>query len=139
MQGVAIVEIPSTTSVVVDADPNQLRQVFYNLLFNALESQPQGGRVEVALAVPAPPGTGPDAVEITVRDRGPGLPLDLGDRIFEPFVSTKESGTGLGLSICRRIVDSHGGSLTAANGPDGGAAFSIRLPLHAPTVAPRGS
>lgn len=146
LQGVTIPEISAAPAVVVNADPNQLRQVFYNLLFNALDSQPQGGQVEVTVAVPEPLNTSVAGVEITVRDRGPGLPVDLGDRIFEPFVSTKESGMGLGLSICRRIVDSHGGSLTATNRPDGGAVFSIRLPLPQPdrsndasTIAIRGA
>ena len=60
---------------------------------------------------------------------GCGLPLDLGERIFEPFVSTKATGTGLGLSISKRIVEVHGGKITAANRPEGGAAFRIDLPL----------
>ena len=54
-----------------------------------------------------------------MEDEGDGLPTDVGDKIFEPFVSTKESGTGLGLSICKRIVEDHGGQITAANLPSG--------------------
>jgi two-component system sensor histidine kinase HydH len=76
--------------------------------------------------------TSPDAahcITITIADDGPGIPQSLGDRIFEPYVSTKETGIGLGLAISRRIVESHGGQLSAANAPCGGAQFTIRLPL----------
>jgi len=74
-----------------------------------------------------------------VADAGPGLPADLGDRIFEPFVSSKEAGMGLGLSICRRIVESHGGTLRAADRPGGGAVFAVRLPFPGAPVADAGS
>lgn len=63
-----------------------------------------------------------------MADTGPGLPADLGDRIFDPFISTKETGTGLGLSICKRVAESHGGTIVAADRPGGGAVFSVRLP-----------
>jgi signal transduction histidine kinase len=68
-----------------------------------------------------------------VSDSGPGLPAELGERIFEPFVSTKETGVGLGLSICRRIVHAHGGEITAENGDEGGAVLRICLPDTAGT------
>jgi signal transduction histidine kinase len=68
-------------------------------------------------------------VAIEVADDGPGLPAVLGERIFEPFVTTKETGPGLGLSICRRIAEAHGGSIVAADRPGGGASFVVRLPL----------
>jgi signal transduction histidine kinase len=67
---------------------------------------------------------------LTVTDNGPGLPSGVGERIFEPFVSTKESGLGLGLSICRRIAEAHGGTLTAATRPAGGAVFTLRFPVR---------
>jgi len=82
---------------------------------------------------------GPDRwVTIRVGDNGAGLPTELGKRIFEPFVSTKETGTGLGLSICQRIVTAHGGELTAGNRRDGGAEFTIRLPQPAAVGASDG-
>ena len=65
---------------------------------------------------------------LRVTDNGCGLPADLGDRIFTPFVTMKELGLGLGLSICKRIVEAHGGSIAAANRAEGGAVFTIRLP-----------
>lgn len=66
---------------------------------------------------------------VTVRDTGTGLAPEITDRIFEPFVTTKETGHGLGLSTCRRVVQAHGGVITAANRPEGGAVFSFRLPM----------
>jgi len=66
---------------------------------------------------------------VAVADRGAGLPGEVGDRIFEPFVSTKDAGTGLGLSICKRIVKEHGGEIWAENRDGGGAVFSFRLPV----------
>lgn len=68
-------------------------------------------------------------IHLLVADSGCGIPPELGDRIFEPFVSTKETGLGLGLSICRRIVQSHGGQIVGTNFASGGSAFSIWLPL----------
>lgn len=113
------------------ADPNQLRQVVYNLLFNALEVQPNGGHIRVLLA---PGKDGNSGVVLRVEDGGPGLPPELGDRVFEPFVSTKETGVGLGLSVCRRIAESHGGTLTAESRPDG-ATFTLSLPAPRPETA----
>jgi signal transduction histidine kinase len=104
------------------ADPNQLRQVVHNLVYNALDAQPGGGVVRVAAAA------APGGAEVRVEDRGGGLPADLGDRIFDPFVSTKPTGVGLGLSVCRRIAESHGGAIRAEPRPGGGAVFTVRLP-----------
>src|SRR5439155_20090061 len=120
LQGVTIDVDAPRQPVVAQADPNQLQQVLYNLLFNALDAQPAGGRVRVAVSAD------PD-LTISVEDDGPGLPADVRDRVFEPFVSTKESGMGLGLSICRRIVEGHGREITAADRPGGGTALTVRL------------
>ncbi len=114
--------VVSEPGVIAVADPNQLRQVIYNLLFNALDVQPVGGFVRVIVENDSGRG-----LVVTVEDGGPGIPPELGDRIFEPFVSTKETGVGLGLSVCKRIVESHGGTLTAEN-REHGAAFIVTLP-----------
>ena len=66
---------------------------------------------------------------VTVRDNGIGMPPNLVERIFEPFVTTKETGHGLGLSTCRRVLMAHGGTIAAANRLEGGAAFAFRLRL----------
>jgi two-component system sensor histidine kinase HydH len=127
LQGVDIkLDLPPST-LNVHADPNQMRQVLYNLLFNALDAQPQGGEIRISLESRL--SESPEVL-LTVSDQGPGLPAELGDQIFEPFVSTKDSGIGLGLSICRRIIESHQGVLMADDRPTSGAIFLIRLPLH---------
>jgi two-component system, NtrC family, sensor histidine kinase HydH len=133
LQGVAIVIEQPTEPVIVSADPNQLRQVLLNLLFNAIDAQPRGGEVRVAAKIESENSSYPQLL-LTVTDNGPGLPPSVGERIFEPFVSTKESGLGLGLSICRRIAEAHGGTLTAANRPTGGAIFTLRFPTHSSVV-----
>lgn len=134
LQGVAVEVRTPPGPAVAAVDPNQLRQVVYNLLFNALDAQPGGGRVAVSIEPRTEADDQPE-VAVTVADAGPGLPADLGDRIFEPFVSTKEAGMGLGLSICRRIAEAHGGTLGAAAAPGGGAVFTVRLPVR-PVASP---
>jgi signal transduction histidine kinase len=104
-------------------DPGQFRQVLLNLLLNALSATGAGGCITIDLA------KDPDGwLTLRVADTGCGLPDALGSRIFDPFTSTKPTGLGLGLSICRLIVEAHGGSITAANRPEGGAVFRVRLP-----------
>jgi signal transduction histidine kinase len=107
-----------------NVDHGQFRTVLVNLLLNALDAMPQGGRLDVRLE------SSPDAgVSLTVADTGGGIAPEIADRLFTPFVSTKPTGTGLGLSISRRIVEEHGGLLSAANRAEGGACFTIRLPF----------
>jgi signal transduction histidine kinase len=146
-------------SVLIEADSGQIRQVFLNLLLNALDALPDGGVLFVRLSEAESPSERPEIrpaaqdlrvrgllspdgdderatsddrwVTIRVGDTGAGLPAELGERIFEPFVSTKETGTGLGLSICHRIITAHGGELQATNRPGGGAEFVIWLPQPA--------
>jgi signal transduction histidine kinase len=114
-------------SVVVEADAGQVRQVLLNLLLNALDALPGGGTVRVQARVDA--GGGGRWLVVEVADTGTGLPADLGDRIFEPFVSTRETGAGLGLAICRQIAEAHGGTIEGADRPGGGAVFTVRFPL----------
>jgi signal transduction histidine kinase len=145
--------------VKVEADGVQIRQVLLNLLLNALDSLSAGGMVvaKVIGADDTPPPTAEGDRELALRgllpprvilsgqrwcsihvtDTGPGLPASLGDRIFEPFVSTKETGTGLGLPICRRIVEAHGGRIGAADRPQGGAEFIVWLPCTVSTIVNR--
>jgi two-component system sensor histidine kinase HydH len=106
-----------------EIDANQIQQVLVNLLLNALDALPQGGtvRLEVRAAADA-------EVEVRVRDDGPGIAPEVQKRLFEPFLSTKETGLGLGLSICRRLVEAHGGAIHGANSPEGGAVFTFTLP-----------
>jgi len=114
----------------LNADPGQIKQVMYNLMFNALDVLQEGGTLQVNVGVDGDQGQ--QMIAIQIMDTGPGLPAGLEDSIFEPFVSTKETGLGLGLSICRRIVEAHGGTITAANRPTRGANFDVRLPCSTP-------
>lgn len=122
-QGVELrVESP-VEPVTADVDRGQLGSVLLNLLMNALDAMPRGGTLAVRLSPE------PDAARIDVEDTGPGLPAALAGRLFMPFASTKSTGTGLGLSICRRVVEDHQGSITAADRTEGGARFTVRLPF----------
>lgn len=155
-QHVSLASHAPLQAVLVEADGGQIRQVLLNLLFNSLDALPDGGVVRIDISskpreLPSP-GTGDggttdtseaeresptfggpaqEGYVIRVADNGIGLPIDLGERIFEPFISTKETGTGLGLPICRRIIEAHGGEVTASNAPEGGAVFDIWLPRAA--------
>jgi signal transduction histidine kinase len=131
-QGVTIYDDLPADPVPIEADCGQIRQVLLNLLLNALDAMPDGGRIDLEVRTrdsAAENGAGgPPMTMIRIADSGSGFDPGVVDRIFEPFVTTKETGTGLGLSICQRIVTAHGGRITARNRPEGGAEFVIRLP-----------
>ena len=104
------------------ADEGQLRQVFLNLLRNAREAMPDGGRLTIATRVHE------RDVEVAIQDTGRGMNESVRSRIFEPFFTTKEDGTGLGLAVCQQILKAHGGSLGCNSEPGQGTTFSVRLP-----------
>jgi two-component system, sporulation sensor kinase E len=105
-------------------DPNQMRQVFWNLLKNAAEAMHDGGRVEVEVRA-SPAG---DSLIVSVTDHGQGLADPTA--VFAPFYTTRAQGTGLGLAVVARVVGDHGGAAWAENMPDGGARFSFWVPIH---------
>jgi signal transduction histidine kinase len=111
-------------------DAAQLTTVLVNLLLNAMDAMPAGGRLSVELAADSAA-----RAQLTVSDTGPGIAPAIADRLFTPFATTKATGTGLGLSLSRRIVEEHGGTITADNRPEGGARFHIAIPLPGPEVA----
>lgn len=121
---------PMTPPVPHDAD--QIQQVLINLIKNAAEASPDGGRITVSVA-PCPPrgrrGQSP-AVAIKVRDHGAGISPEHLKTIFEPFFTTRPGGTGLGLYICHDIVKRHGGALTVHSEPGRGTTFGVELPLE---------
>jgi len=130
----------SEAPVSVMADLAQVRQLLLNLLLNALDAVSQGGEVSVSLRREFRDGSARQAEGgsltgsdegwgvLEIVDTGCGLPAELGDKIFDPFVSTKTTGVGLGLSISRQIVEAHGGTIAAVSPPSGGAVFTVRLP-----------
>ena len=120
----------------VVGEEERLRGAFLNLLLNAVEAMPSGGRLRVSTEV-VDGSSGPEVIRVRIADDGPGVPSDLRDRIFEPFFSTKDGGTGFGLALAQQTVEEHTGRLTLAesNEGHGGAVFIVELPLagsHAP-------
>jgi signal transduction histidine kinase len=109
--------------LVVSADADQFTSLLSNLLLNALDATPPGGEVMVRVA--DRDGT----VQISVADTGTGIDPNLTDRLFTPFATTKATGTGLGLTVASRVARDHGGTLTAATRPGGGACFTVTLPV----------
>ena len=118
---------PPLSDIMINADPEQIQQVLLNLVLNAIEAQPNGGRVWIRLRSMIPLTEG-DWVEVLVGDAGPGIDSTCIDRLFDPFFSTKETGTGIGLAICWRIVEEHEGKITGENLQKGGALFTVLLP-----------
>lgn len=108
----------------LDVDPYRLRQVLSNLVSNALNQMQDGGRLEVSAHLD------PAVARIEVADSGRGIPPDRLEKVFERFVKSGDStGSGLGLSIARDLVEAHGGTIAAANRLEGGAVFTILLPV----------
>jgi signal transduction histidine kinase len=116
---------PGAPGCRIAVDRQALARVFVNLLQNAIDARPAGVRVRIATAVAA------DRVRFAVTDDGPGVPEPLRARLFEPYFTTKTSGTGLGLAICRRLVESHGGTIRLSHAGVDGTEFTIELPVVA--------
>lgn len=110
-------------------DAKQWNRAILNILLNALEACPAGGRVRVFSRLTA------DACQIEVRDDGPGLTPEARDRVFEPYYTTKPGGTGLGLAITRGIIGEHGGTIEVSGAPGQGCQVLITMPLQT-TKAP---
>jgi signal transduction histidine kinase len=107
----------------VMADPEQLKQVFVNLISNAVQAMTgQGGILTITT------GASEGFVFIRFSDTGPGIAEGVLSKIFDPFVSTRDDGTGLGLTIVHRIVDDHDGHIEVATDPAAGSAFTVWLP-----------
>jgi signal transduction histidine kinase len=122
-----LADVPEVTAM-----GNQIQQVLLNLLINARQAMPSGGRVIIRLEHDAAAGT----VDLIVRDTGCGIPADKLPRIFEPFFSTKsgpdetgKGGTGLGLASCRQIIEAHRGRVRVESTVGKGTQFTIKLPM----------
>jgi signal transduction histidine kinase len=111
------------------ADSAMLYQSFLNILINAMQSMPDGGRILVEIS------SNDHGVTVHFDDEGQGIPSENLDKIWDPFFTTKEQGTGLGLGIVKNIVESHGGSIQIVNRPVRGARVTVELPLLPKTTA----
>jgi signal transduction histidine kinase len=107
-------------------DRIKFKQALLNLLTNALDASPPSSQVTVVLRKEG------EGVHVAVSDQGSGVPEADWEQLFSPFFSTKEKGTGLGLTFAQKIVELHGGTLTAYNNPEGGATFLVELPVLPP-------
>jgi PAS domain S-box-containing protein len=106
----------------VMVDPMKVNRVLDNLLRNAVEAMPGGGRLTVAAERVA------GEIVLEVADTGPGIPEELTEKLFQPFLTTKAGGLGLGLPYCKKAVEAHGGSISVYSTPGEGATFTVRLP-----------
>jgi len=104
-------------------DPEQLKQVFVNLISNAVQAMAEdGGTLTVSV------GVEDEFVFARFSDTGPGIDADVVGKVFDPFYSTRDDGTGLGLTIVHRIVDEHGGHIEVTSDASTGTAFTVHLP-----------
>ena len=123
---VIICDIPS--AIVITGDPQRLRQVFWNLLINAVQATQNGGTITVSAASGA--GIGSDEVTIRILDSGMGIASDHLEHIFDPFFTTKPAGTGLGLAIAYRIIEDHNGTIDVKSEEGKGTDVVINLPYY---------
>ncbi len=123
-KGVTVEFVTPPPVVKVPLNPNRLSRVFYNLIHNAVDEMPQGGKVKLHFR------TTPTELTTEIEDTGEGIAPQILDRLFEAFETFgKTRGTGLGLSIAKKIVEEHGGRIYARNVPNGGALFGFTVPL----------
>jgi two-component system sensor kinase FixL len=121
--GVRVSVILDPAAPLVRVDRVQIEQVLVNLIRNAVQSMQDSPRRDLSIASRAIDG----AVEIGVADSGRGLPAEIRDSLFEPFVTTRSNGTGLGLTICQAIIDAHGGTLSYEPAAEGGSIFRFTV------------
>jgi len=119
------VQLALTDDIEIPGQGEQIKQAVLNLVLNALQVMPDGG----VLAVSS--NTLQEKYQIVIEDSGPGVAQEERDRIFNPFVTTREGGTGLGLAIAQRIIQGHGGHIKLSSSPGEGATFIISLPMSA--------
>jgi PAS domain S-box-containing protein len=115
----------------VRADAVRLRQALHNLIKNALEAIGDAKKPQLVVSTRIVRDDDQAFVELAVADNGPGLPAGFGERWFEPYTTSKNKGTGLGLAVVKKIAEEHGGGIRAENRAQGGAVFTLRLPIDA--------
>lgn len=115
--------------VTVRCDPAQMHQILTNLVINARDAMPAGGRITISIERARNSAKDEDIARLTVRDTGSGIAADTLPLVFEPFFTTKRSGTGLGLAVTQQVIVRHGGSIEVESASGKGTAFIITLPL----------
>ncbi len=121
-RGIQLELVQGAHNPTLNCDPEQMTQVLLNLLMNALQILPRGGRIDVTTR------DEPQGLVVEIADNGPGIPEDQRSHIFEPFIHGREGGLGLGLAVVRSIVRNHGGEILVEESSMGGAQFSLSLP-----------
>ncbi|MBI4436231.1 MAG: MCP four helix bundle domain-containing protein [Candidatus Omnitrophica bacterium] len=116
-------------SLEVEIDKEQMRQAFLNILLNAIEAMPHGGRLEISTSMKNGDRKSAGVLDIEFKDTGVGIPPDLKKKLFEPFFTTKQTGIGLGLFIASRIIQMHKGVITINSEAGGGTRLNMRLPI----------
>jgi len=137
--GIRILRPNNDEEIQTSIDPDQIKQVFWNLFINAAQAMPNGGEIRVqwkkgnARGIPSLPASlqfkGKEWVKISIADSGNGIAPEEKEKIFEPFFTTKENGTGLGLSIVHKIIENHNGLIKVESDLDRGSTFTIFLPV----------
>ncbi len=132
-RGIQFETVVDCNECAVFCNVNLIEQLIFNLIQNAVDAQPNGGRITVRTIV-----GGNGRLCIFVNDGGAGIPPDVMPHIFEPFFTTKaaDKGTGLGLAVAQRIAEDHGGSIRVESAPDRGSTFIVDLPATPPSVNP---
>jgi signal transduction histidine kinase len=123
-QGYTIIKHSDNNLPEITADPDMLYQAFLNILINAMQAMPQGGKISIQIC------SSGNSVEIFFEDQGEGIAEDILEKIWDPFFTTKSKGTGLGLGIVKNIIESHGGSVRIANRSQSGARVTVKIPIE---------
>jgi nitrogen fixation/metabolism regulation signal transduction histidine kinase len=128
---VQIVEHLEVEPDCIEGDAGRLRQLLHNLFKNALEAVRETPDARITVVTRLLPEDGMERLELCVEDNGPGFDQGVLENVFEPYVSTKPKGSGLGLAIVKKIIEEHGGTISAENADHGGAQIRIRFLLSA--------
>ncbi len=123
---------PLAQGLLAFADPDRVRQVLFNLTLNAIEASGKGG--EVTIQVARAEKNGRSYAEVRIRDRGPGVPPEVREKIFQPFFTTKKDGTGLGLALCLQIAEEHQGYIEIRSPEGPGTIFAAGFPEYVAEV-----
>lgn len=126
VRGVKIMS--SLSEEIIAGDTELLKQVYMNIVMNAVQAMPQGGKIEISMA------SNDEYVSVLIVDEGEGISPENAEKIFDPFFSTKDTGTGLGLAIAHKIMQCHDGLIKARRNDDKGSTFSLLFPVRRNTV-----